>query len=152
MHTLPREHDNVAGAFSVKDDVTGRHILLVDNLFDSGATLEEIAQLLSQTQCSKCERSDFEPSPSLRRVAPSTWHMTFSPDSLAIFLLCSQLGLDNDSVKPLTLHEWNPLVRKMQAASLRPSDLPALSASDLRSKLDLEPDFLSRISYLLSRN
>ncbi len=78
--------------------------------------------------------------------------MTPSPDSLSLLLLCSQLGLDDDSVKPLTLREWNPLVRKMQAASLRPSDLPALSESDLRSKLDLDPDLLTRISYLLSRD
>jgi len=74
-----------------------------------------------------------------------------NPDSLTILLLCSQLGLD-DSVKSLTLREWNPLVRKMQAASLRPSDLPALSESDLRSKLDLDPDLSSRISHLLSRD
>lgn len=77
--------------------------------------------------------------------------MTLSPDSLTLLLLCSQLGLD-DSVKPLTLREWNPLVRKMQAASLRPSDLPLLSDSDLRSKLDLDPDLITRISYLLSRD
>lgn len=77
--------------------------------------------------------------------------MTLSPDSLTLLLLCSQLGLD-DSVKPLTLREWNPLVRKMQAASLRPSDLPAHSDSDLQSKLDLDPALLSRISYLLSRD
>jgi predicted Rossmann fold nucleotide-binding protein DprA/Smf involved in DNA uptake len=75
-----------------------------------------------------------------------------NPDSLTLLLLCSQLGLDDDSVKPLTLREWNPLVRKMQAASLRPSDLPALSESDLRSKLDLDPNLLSRISYLVSRD
>lgn len=77
--------------------------------------------------------------------------MALSPDSLTLLLLCSQLGLD-DSVKPLILREWNPLVRKMQAASLRPSDLPALSESDLRSKLDLAPDHLSRISQLISRD
>jgi len=74
-----------------------------------------------------------------------------SPDSLTLLLLCSQLGLDDDSAKPLTLREWNPLVRKMQAASLRPSDLRGLPDSDLRSKLDLDPDLLTRISYLLSR-
>jgi predicted Rossmann fold nucleotide-binding protein DprA/Smf involved in DNA uptake len=40
----------------------------------------------------------------------------------------------------------------MQAASLRPSDLPVLPDSDLRSKLDLDPDLLTRIAYLLSRD
>jgi predicted Rossmann fold nucleotide-binding protein DprA/Smf involved in DNA uptake len=74
-----------------------------------------------------------------------------NPDSLTLLLLCSQLGLDDDAVKPLTLREWNPIVRKLQAASLRPSDLLGLPDSDLRSKLDLDPDLLTRISYLLSR-
>lgn len=78
--------------------------------------------------------------------------MTITPDSLVILLLCSQLGLDDDSIKPMTLREWNPLVRKMQTASLRPSDLPALSGSDIRSKLDLDEQFVSRISHLLSRD
>ncbi|GAB4549886.1 MAG: hypothetical protein Fur0016_03850 [Anaerolineales bacterium] len=75
-----------------------------------------------------------------------------NPDSLVLLLLCSQLGLDDDSLKPLTLREWNPLARKLQAASLRPSDLPALSESDLRSKLDLPTEHASRISSLLSRD
>jgi len=78
--------------------------------------------------------------------------MTLSSDSLTLLLLCSQLGLDDDTAKPLTLREWNPLVRKMQAASLRPSDLPTLSESHLRSKLDLPMEHLARISYLLSRD
>jgi ATP-dependent DNA helicase RecQ len=46
MHTLPQKRDNVAGAFAVKDDITGKRVLLVDDLFDSGATLEEITRLL----------------------------------------------------------------------------------------------------------
>jgi predicted Rossmann fold nucleotide-binding protein DprA/Smf involved in DNA uptake len=75
-----------------------------------------------------------------------------NPDSLTLLLLCSHLGLDDDSAKPLTLREWNPLVRKLQAASLRPSDLPALSDSDFRSKLNLDEQFVTRISYLLSRD
>jgi ATP-dependent DNA helicase RecQ len=46
MHTLPQKRDNVTGAFRVNSDITGRRILLVDDLFDSGATLEEITRLL----------------------------------------------------------------------------------------------------------
>jgi len=46
MHTLPQKRDNVAGAFAVNHDITGKRILLVDDLFDSGATLEEITRLL----------------------------------------------------------------------------------------------------------
>jgi DNA processing protein len=73
------------------------------------------------------------------------------PDSLTLLLLCSQLGLNDDSTKSLTLREWNPLVRKMQAASLRPSDLLGLPESDLQTRLDLDLQLLTRISQLLSR-
>jgi predicted Rossmann fold nucleotide-binding protein DprA/Smf involved in DNA uptake len=74
-----------------------------------------------------------------------------SPDSQILLLLCSQLGLPSEpEFHPFTLREWNPLVRKLQAASLQPSDLPRLSDSDLRSKFD--SDLLSRISSLLSRD
>ena len=46
MQTLPQKRDNVAGAFAVNNDITGKRVLLVDDLFDSGATLEEITKLL----------------------------------------------------------------------------------------------------------
>lgn len=75
--------------------------------------------------------------------------MKLSTDSLALVLLCSQLGLDDDSAKPLTLREWNPLARKLQAASLRPSDLFAVSTGD--SPLDLSPEERTRITILLDR-
>ena len=78
--------------------------------------------------------------------------MTLSSDSLAILLLCSQLGLNDNSVKPLTLREWNPLVRKMQAASLRPSNLLQQPEHDLRLKLDLDPEFATRLAQLVSRD
>jgi predicted Rossmann fold nucleotide-binding protein DprA/Smf involved in DNA uptake len=71
-------------------------------------------------------------------------------DSLTLLLLCSQLGLDDDSVKPLTLREWNPLVRRLQAASLRPADLLAVSITS--SPLELSPDEHQRIHALLSRD
>ena len=73
-----------------------------------------------------------------------------NPDSLTLLLLCSQLGLDDDSVKPLTLREWNPLVRRLQAASLRPSDLLAVSTGD--SPLELSPEERLRIASLVSRD
>lgn len=50
MHTLPQKRDNVAGAFAVKDDINGKRILLVDDLFDSGATLEEITKSLLRSK------------------------------------------------------------------------------------------------------
>jgi len=46
MHTLPQKRDNVAGAFAVNNDINGKRVLLVDDLFDSGATLDEITRLL----------------------------------------------------------------------------------------------------------
>lgn len=78
--------------------------------------------------------------------------MTLSPDSLALLLLCSQLGLDDDTAKPLTLREWNPLARRLQAASLRPSDLLQQPERDLRSTLDLDTEHATRISQLLARD
>jgi predicted Rossmann fold nucleotide-binding protein DprA/Smf involved in DNA uptake len=78
--------------------------------------------------------------------------MTFSQESLTLLLLCSSLALDDDSLKPLTGREWNSLARKLHAASLQLSDLPALSDSDLHSKLDLDQQLATRISSLLSRD
>ncbi len=46
MGTLAQKRANVAGAFSMRREVNGRKILLVDDLFDSGATLDEITKLL----------------------------------------------------------------------------------------------------------
>ncbi len=48
MKTLAQKRANVAGAFAVRGDVKERRILLVDDLFDSGATLDEITRLLLQ--------------------------------------------------------------------------------------------------------
>ncbi|MBM3181862.1 MAG: DNA-processing protein DprA [Chloroflexi bacterium] len=73
-----------------------------------------------------------------------------NPDPLALLLLCSQLGLDDDSAKPLTLREWNPLARRLQAASLRPSNLLAVSTTD--SPLELSPDERAQIISLVTRD
>ncbi|MCC6499594.1 MAG: RecQ family ATP-dependent DNA helicase [Anaerolineales bacterium] len=53
MHTLPQKRDNVAGAFAVNGDIVGKRILLVDDLFDSGATLEEITRTLRKHGAAK---------------------------------------------------------------------------------------------------
>jgi predicted Rossmann fold nucleotide-binding protein DprA/Smf involved in DNA uptake len=74
-----------------------------------------------------------------------------NPDSLTLLLLCSQLGLEDDSIKLLTLREWNPLARRLQAASLRPSDLPGLSQSDLQTRFELSTEHATRITQLLER-
>ena len=53
MHTLPQKRDNVAGAFALNSDITGQCVLIVDDLFDSGATLEEITKLLLKCKASR---------------------------------------------------------------------------------------------------
>jgi len=46
LKTLAQKRANVAGAFASKGDINGKRILVVDDLFDSGATLDEITRLL----------------------------------------------------------------------------------------------------------
>lgn len=77
--------------------------------------------------------------------------MTPSPDSLALLLLCSQLGLEDSSAKALTLREWNPLARRLQAASLRPADLLTASMAELQPQLSLSREEATRLDELLSR-
>ncbi len=43
MHTLVQKRANVAGAFAVQGSVQGKRLLVLDDLYDSGATLEEMA-------------------------------------------------------------------------------------------------------------
>jgi len=46
MRTLTQKRANVAGAFAVRGPVRGRSLLVVDDLYDSGATLEEVWRVL----------------------------------------------------------------------------------------------------------
>ena len=46
MHTLAQKQANVAGAFDLKSPLKGKRLLVIDDLFDSGATLAEIDRLL----------------------------------------------------------------------------------------------------------
>jgi len=46
MKTLAQKRENVAGAFTLRGEIRNKRFLLVDDLFDSGATLEEITCLL----------------------------------------------------------------------------------------------------------
>jgi competence protein ComFC len=48
MRTLAQKQQNVAGAFACATAVQGQTILVVDDLFDSGATLAEITRLLKR--------------------------------------------------------------------------------------------------------
>ncbi len=59
MQTLPQKRDNVAGAFAVNNDINGKRILLVDDLFDSGATLEEITKVILKHKTSRVNALTF---------------------------------------------------------------------------------------------
>ena len=79
--------------------------------------------------------------------------MPLTHDSQSLLLLCSHLGLSSDpEFPPLTLREWNPLARKLQAVSLRPADLLNLSQADLQTQLELSTEHATRITQLLERS
>jgi ATP-dependent DNA helicase RecQ len=50
MHILAQKKANVANAFKLIDSVQNMRVLVIDDLFDSGATLEEIVRLLTKAQ------------------------------------------------------------------------------------------------------
>lgn len=78
--------------------------------------------------------------------------MNLSPDSQTILLLCSHLGLPSEPEQsPLTLRDWNPLARQLQASSLRPEVLLDMSAQDLQAQLGSTPEQATRIAWLLER-
>ncbi len=69
-----------------------------------------------------------------------------------MLLLTSHLGLSNQpDLAPLTLKDWNPLARKLHAASLRPGALLGLDAAALQSRLELDPVLAERVVRLLAR-
>jgi hypothetical protein len=79
--------------------------------------------------------------------------MPLSPDAQTLLLLCSYLGLPaQPEFAPLTLSEWNPLARKLQAASLRPGDLLGLPVDVLQTRLELTEAEASRLARLLERS
>lgn len=49
LHSLVQKQANVRGAFKVNGDLRGKQVLLVDDLYDSGATLQEAARVLRQS-------------------------------------------------------------------------------------------------------
>ncbi len=48
MKSLAQKRANVAGAFALKGSVRGQNVILIDDLYDSGATLEEAARVLAR--------------------------------------------------------------------------------------------------------
>jgi hypothetical protein len=53
LKTLAQKRDNVRGAFALSSGLKGKRVLLIDDLFDSGATLEEITRLLTLHRASR---------------------------------------------------------------------------------------------------
>jgi predicted Rossmann fold nucleotide-binding protein DprA/Smf involved in DNA uptake len=78
--------------------------------------------------------------------------MTLAPDPLVLLLLCSHLGLNDDSIKPLTLREWNPLARRLRSANLTPGVLLDWNSSDIQSNFAISPDEANRLTNLLERS
>jgi predicted Rossmann fold nucleotide-binding protein DprA/Smf involved in DNA uptake len=78
--------------------------------------------------------------------------MILSADSQVMLLLCSRLGMPSDpDPAPLTLREWNPLARKLQAESLRPGALFDLTEEDIAKQLGLSSEEVGRIGRLFER-
>lgn len=48
MKSLAQKQANVAGAFALRGNIRGQHVILLDDLYDSGATLEEAARVLAR--------------------------------------------------------------------------------------------------------
>jgi predicted amidophosphoribosyltransferase len=47
LKSMAAKQANVSGAFAIHGEVGGIHLLLVDDLYDSGATLSEAARVLA---------------------------------------------------------------------------------------------------------
>lgn len=76
-----------------------------------------------------------------------------SLDSQVILLLCSRLGLAKETdLAPLTMREWNPLARKIQASVfVRPEGLLGKTTAEIKSQLDLSEFEAGRLASLLDR-
>src|SRR6185369_2993863 len=78
--------------------------------------------------------------------------MNLSNESLAVFLLCSHLGLsDEPEAKPLSNREWNQLQQKLTATSFDRAKLPGLPAGEIASRLQVSDEEATRYAGLLGR-
>jgi len=78
--------------------------------------------------------------------------MKLSADSFALFLLCSHLGLpDEPEAKPLSPREWAQLEAKLATRSLNITELPGLSADQIKSALETDDAECARLAWLLDR-
>ncbi len=72
-------------------------------------------------------------------------------DTLATVLICGGLGSKGDSSTPLSLKEWNGLVRSLVRANWRPGDLLRWGIAAARDALGLDDQLSSRLDALLGR-
>jgi predicted Rossmann fold nucleotide-binding protein DprA/Smf involved in DNA uptake len=75
-----------------------------------------------------------------------------TPDSQAVILLCSTLGSESESLRPLRPREWNDLAQKLEMSNLSgPADLLGLTAQELSGGLGLSEVDANRVFGLLER-
>lgn len=74
-------------------------------------------------------------------------------DDKAILLLCSHIGIKDESIKPLTLKKWNELAGAIFNSDVkRPGNLFTLSKEEMYDKLKLSNIDIDYIIKLLSRS
>lgn len=74
-------------------------------------------------------------------------------DDKAILLLCSHIGIKDESIKPLTLKKWNELAGAIFNSDVkRPGNLFTLSKEEMYDKLKLSNTDIDYIIKLLSRS
>lgn len=74
-----------------------------------------------------------------------------SEDTLATVLLCGGLGGDENAPSPLTLREWNGLVRSLIRANWRPGDLVHAEPAATTAALEIDTPLSDRIATLLGQ-
>lgn len=74
-------------------------------------------------------------------------------DDKAILLLCSHIGLKDETLKPLTLKSWNELASAILKSNVkRPGNLFALSKEEMYKELNIPKADIENILKLLSRS
>lgn len=77
--------------------------------------------------------------------------MKYSDNAMSAILLCSYIGIDrDDSLKPLTLKEWNELKDRAEQQGQQPSVVMDQNQSFLREN-GYSQEYVERIKRLLSR-
>lgn len=77
--------------------------------------------------------------------------MTFSENSMCAILLCSYIGIqDTDTLKPLSLGEWNTFLEKLIAAKEEPKII-FQSNTDWQQKIKCSAAFAQRVDKLSAR-